>query len=129
MKYTKHLKTKEIINKNIDKLLSLMNLQEWEINILYIDGASDSGSEIAMDTSTDISYLKADIRVFDVTHKCKRQEIIEILTHELSHIITEPLYSLSIKNVAPQLHPVVEEQREQQTERIARIVGKLYAKN
>ena len=120
---TKH-SDKELI-KHVEEMREVLNLHEWKISISFIDGEFDSTAKTPCAIDVSIPYLTAHIRVFNSANDMPRKEIKYALTHELCHIFTEPLYSIALANVNPHLEPFVEEQREQVTERMARIVNKL----
>ena len=120
MKKKPHERARNLINKHIDGFIKKMNLQDWEIDVEYMKGKYEN--EL---TGMTIEYLRSTIRLFDRVYELPDNEIIDMFTHELAHIITEPLYSLARANANPHLHPFIEEQREQMTERIARIVRKI----
>lgn len=54
----------------------------------------------------------------------KRQDVAEVLCHEMSHILTEPLYLCSIDLLQGKLRTedYIEELRERQTQRICNVI-------
>jgi hypothetical protein len=121
------MKIEKSIEKHKPKLVEYLALQDWEIDIHFMDSDSDTQGA-GMDITIDISYLRALVRVYPIMGDRDEKEIVETMAHELSHIITEPMYSMCNANVNPHLQPFVEEMREQETERIARIAMKGYWK-
>ena len=115
------MKRKKIVEKYLTKLVNHLNLQDWEINVVYVPHDHTDNVGVGMETDVDISYLRSEIRCYPICDKLTEKQIKHILCHELCHIITEPMYSLCRANVNPHLYSLVEEQREQETERIARI--------
>lgn len=120
-----HERCRNIVNKHINKLVEYMNLQDWDIEVGYMDGPNPDNKLVGMQNEINIEYLRSTIAVFTPMYDRKEYEIVQTLAHELAHIITEPLYSLTRANVNPHLESFVDEQREQATERIARIVMKI----
>lgn len=119
-------KARQIIRKNLQPYRDALNLGEWEITTYYMDEENPDAPLTGMMIDTDISYLRAQLRVYPALWKNEEEdEIKRMIVHELCHIITEPMYSLCRANVNPHLYPFVEEQREQETERIARIAHKV----
>jgi len=124
--------SKEKRQKNIEKhltaLVDLLNLRDWDISVEYVDDPNDENEYVGMDNTVDIAYLRSTIRCYPIMNKMDEEYTRDVLCHELCHIITEPQYSLCRANVNPHLYPFVEEQREQETERIARIALKAYGR-
>lgn len=65
----------------------LMNLEDWEIDLKYVDEVHDSkaGCITFMDVDTDVDYQRAQIRVYWKAFKAQ-DELAELLFHELCHI-------------------------------------------
>ena len=118
------MKLKTSINKHLPKLITLLNLQDWEIDITYETENCQENRAVGMDNTIEISYLRSNIRCYPIMENQADVYIRDVLCHELCHIITEPMYSMCNANVNPHLQPFVEEMREQETERISRIALK-----
>ena len=114
------------INKHLPKLITLLNLQDWEIEITYETENCQENWAVGMTNTIEISYLRSDIRCYPIMKDQTDDYIRDVLCHELCHIITEPMYSLCRGVVSPMQYEWVEEMREQETERICRIALKGY---
>ncbi len=112
------------ILETVGEYKNYLNLQDWDIGIVFMEYEHEEEPRTAMTNTVDESYLRSTIRVFPVSKEQSDDENKHTVMHELCHIITEPQYSLCRGNVHPQMHMLVEEQREQETERIARIAMK-----
>jgi hypothetical protein len=122
----KQLKVRKCIDKHLTDMCALLCLQDWDIEVVLMDGVSDNNPKAVMEIIINISYLTANIAVFDPMYAAKLEDVPKSLMHELCHIITEPQFSLCHANISPHLHYFSEEMREQETERIARIAMKAY---
>lgn len=114
----------KMILDTVHKYQNYLSLQDWDVGVVFMDYDNEDNPAVAMTNTIDISYLRSTIRVFPISKEITEKEAKEVIMHELCHIITEPQYSLCRGNVSPQLYELVEEQREQETERIARIAMK-----
>ena len=117
---------KKIINKHFKSMVDFLNLQDWSCETRIMSGTFDKNEKAVMTNDIQISYLTSTISVFDPMYREDDDTVKRTLMHELCHIITESQYSLCRAQVSPHLHEQVEEIREQETERIARIAMKGY---
>ena len=120
-----HKKVKKIIEPLVPRLRKLLCLSEWQVEHLYMSGENHENKDCAMTIDILIPYLSARISIWDRAYTLPDEEVIEAYTHEFCHIYTESLYSIARANANPHLIPFIEEQREQLTERIARLAVKL----
>ncbi len=127
MKYP--IKFKQFVRKLTCYLKSEMYLHEWTIDVLYMEddyenraGAIDIGQ----------SYFEAKIKIYPLLYRLwkegKHEEVARVITHELCHTLTEPLYYIAEKNVSEKEYTYVNHIREQQTQRIANILFPLIPK-
>ena len=119
-----HKKAKSIIEPLAQKAIQILKLQDWEISNVYMDGDHEN-ENCAMDICTQIPYLRAKINIWNRAYTLSEDELKASYVHELCHIYTENLYSIANANASIHLHPFIEEQREQLTERIARLTLKV----
>ena len=119
---------KRVIAKHLKPMTDFLNLQDWEFETRIMSGTFDKNEKACMTNDIQISYLTSTLSVFDPMYTEDDDKVKEVLMHELCHVITEPQYSLCRGQVSPHLHELVEEMREQETERIARIAMKGYDK-
>lgn len=114
----------KLVLDTVRQYQSFLCLQDWDVGVVFMEDEHFDEPRTAMTNTIEISYLRSTIRVFPISKEIPEREMKETVMHELCHIITEPQYSLCRGNVSPQLYEMVEEQREQETERIARIAMK-----
>lgn len=118
-----HRKTKEILTTLVDKTRDALKLNEWRIEHRFMSGKYPEGADTLMSVKVDISYLRATIWVWESAYTAPLEELKHAYVHEMCHIYTEGLYSIARAGASPHLHDFIEEQREQLTERIARLVS------
>jgi hypothetical protein len=118
------MKRRKHVEKYLSDLVAVLNLQDWEISVEYVDKPNEENADVGMDNTVDISYLRSTIKCYPIMENMDEEYTRNVLCHELCHIITEPMYSMCRANVNPHLYCFVEEQREQETERISRIALK-----
>ena len=108
------------VAKYIKKYTGLMRLQDWNIDFEIIEGSFEDST--AAKTSINLDYLKAKITVYDGAFDDGYIE--HVIKHELSHILTEPLYMFCYNLLNSQMvsHHQIETERERLTERIARLI-------
>jgi hypothetical protein len=102
-----------------------IRLNEWNGSLDYPGEYDKDDSSIYMRISIDASYLRFTIEVFPLVeedyNKKNYDRIIRAATHELCHIITEPIYKIAIEGITNHQQPKLEEERERMTERISRL--------
>ena len=112
--------------KIVGELKKVLGLVEYAGTINFPE--NDSGGT-AMDINVDVKYLRFSVQVYPVCrgdYKLKRyDDLLEYMTHELCHIITEPLYDKAVRGIATCQQDDLEVDREQATQRICNIVMKL----
>lgn len=115
---------------NIQKCLRLTHYR-----LVFVD--SEKKEEAAMIIHVNPQYLEADVDVFqnmrDHWKKRNYQTIIEVLTHEICHIIVDPMYRCYEVEVEKQIKKVKDKDyehgnffREKVTEHISRWGTRLY---
>lgn len=116
---------KKYIRTLVDTLASRMHLQEWNINLKF-DAKLDP--ETAAEIEIDVPYLIAEIFIDKVMRDYYRNKdgytIAHILTHELSHILVEPIYIFARDAVTNQSSKLLHNVVEQQTQRISRVIDR-----
>lgn len=120
-----HLATKKVVEGVAEKAIIALKLNEWHIEHCYMAGNFPDNPKAGMTIDIDISYLRAVINIWDPAYSIPPEEMRHAYIHELCHIYTENLYSIARANANPHLHVFIEEQREQLTEKIARLVEQL----
>lgn len=114
--------TKKVIEPLFDKVQKYLSLQDWNFEIRYMSGSFEGGENTAMSIDINIPYLGAVINIWDKAYTLPEDEVKHAFIHEMCHVYTESLYSIARANANPHLHVFIEEQREQLTERIARLI-------
>jgi hypothetical protein len=117
-----HTRAKKIIEALAVPVRSFLKLDEWELEHSYMDGTFPDNDLAALTIDVNIPYLRASVRIWDAAYSLPEAELKHAYIHEMCHIYTENLYSIARANASPHLHPFIEEQREQLTEKIARLV-------
>jgi len=106
-----------------------MGLREWRAEIGFCKD-EDSDGAAATCSITEV-YLTAHIILFPSVArywKDRRWDLIdEVLVHELSHLLTEPLYRIALDAVTNTSKKFLEDVRERQTQRIAQVVLKRFS--
>lgn len=115
------------VSRVIDELLGLLNLQEWDYGLEHPDGFADDKSAQAY---IDYSYLKINF-YFGKSLKESFENndfawILEVLAHEIAHIYIDKIYKSAINGHTPPMMPALEVIREASTERISRLIVRLY---
>lgn len=79
--------------------------------------------KVAAEIQINNAYLWFEITFYrEALRAAKRGELFEILVHEFSHSLTEPLYSYAARHLPEELQPHYSELWERQTELIARLL-------
>jgi len=115
----------EYVSKELDLILQIGNLQEWQYFLYHPKNQKDKNVEC----NVNHSYLTINIYFNDeILKEYKNKDfkwIRYILCHEISHIYTEELYRMATDCLALPMVPYVEKVREQNTERICKLLIKL----
>jgi len=103
-----------------------LRLDEWKGEISIVKEKRADKTDTYMDIHINQDYLDFNITVYPGVVESYKQkdyaQIVEAIVHELSHIITEPLYLMGIEGITNQQVKTLEMERERATERIARII-------
>lgn len=95
---------------------------EFELEIKF----EDEKDHVVAAIRSDFKYLRLTVFVHPPVLRMYRanefKEIGEALTHEFSHILTDPIYFIAIDAVNNSTQKFLEETRERQTQRIANII-------
>jgi len=90
-------KLKNFISDCIDEACHNIKLEHYWISTLYMKDESqfDDGKIVAASMTTDRRYLKATLKIFlhveDMWKRGEKEEIQEIIHHEIAHIATQHL--------------------------------------
>lgn len=102
-----------MLNKILKILKDELNLNHYDVYI-----SIRKSGENYTDIRVEQQYLRAFIKLSD---NVKKDEFIEVIAHELCHIITEPLYLSAVAGITNSSSDYLETIREQTTEHIARV--------
>ncbi len=109
---------------------AVMLINHWNINIFFHKELSERGDDVVGHCETSIKYYNADINFYPIHFTCYKEKddytFIKTIIHEMSHIITDPLYLEAYLAVPPISRDYLETIREQTTERIANIIYNLH---
>lgn len=114
---------KKYIATLLDHLRREMFCGEYTMDIEYRESLGEkSDAIVSANITVDGTYLHCIIRVSDHCHQLykdkKYKRLAEILTHEMCHLLTEPLYKIAINAITNTSGDFLEEIRERQTQRI-----------
>lgn len=108
------------INKLIKKYAKKLNISHWKFNLIL---SEEKETGACADIASDHRYLFATITVYPEAFK-KPNDLDEIISHELCHCLTDPLYKYCYDLLNCQLRTPqdIEDQRELLTEQIAKLI-------
>lgn len=113
----------------IKEVRSLMFLNHWNINVDFSKEDCEEEKTAAAKIEIQNKYLSADITFYLILYEIYKINDIQFaktIIHELSHIITEPLYLEGFKATSKATEEYLETIREQTTEQIASIIYNLW---
>lgn len=123
MKYTANFK--KDTNNICSKLRTIFFVGEYQMNINFVDKSQEEETETTATININSKYLTFTIHIFPILQEIYNQnknEFTEILTHEFSHLLTEPLYLFAVDAITNPEQKHLEEARERQTQRITNII-------
>jgi hypothetical protein len=121
----------EWLTENTSMIIKLIGVGSININYLRVSADEKTGENkekyVIFDMNYDIPYKSVYINFYPITEelfkKEKFNELTNALTHELSHIITYPLYQLSKQRYTTQ--KLINDTNEEATESIAMILRRV----
>lgn len=117
-------KYEDWITDVVTRLTGELNLSEWRIELSY-DESDDNPDCIAF-ANIDTRYLTAYVGFTDKARGLWDEGELRILaectTHELTHILLEPLHKFARRAASPQTESQLTDLLEQANQRIARVV-------
>lgn len=120
---------KKYVERQLLNLKRLMFLHEYTHSISW--GCSKE-KECGAHIDTNSTYLKFHLCIHKNAHELyengDKYACMNLLVHEMCHVLTEPLYLFSIGAATNMTQPMLEEIRERQTQRIANVVMALLDK-
>lgn len=103
-------------------------MNEWTIDIIWDSEPRDlDGKDCVASINTDHRYLQANITIYPRAAKLWEEKridkLVEVLVHEFSHVLTEPLYEVAWRNgCRGEADTFLTDIREQQTQRTALVI-------
>ena len=124
------IKYKKAVRNVIKEAKSIMLLNIYNIDIYFNKEDNERGEHIAGTCSINTKYYDVDINFYPIHFDCYKEnddyQFVKTIIHEMSHIITEPLYLEACQAIAPISRDYIETIREQTTEQIANIIYNLW---
>ncbi len=122
---------KKFIEAVCNDLIEYFNFNEYSFYVSFsLSGSSSStitGDSVGMSITVDDIYLTIELCVFPEVKKMwemgRYKEIVTMLVHEFSHVLTTPLVRI-IETKDKISQNILEEVKERQTERISKIILK-----
>lgn len=115
---------KKYVETLVKKISGELNLQDWRIG-LYFD-SEDEDPDCTAFTSVDSRYLTSYIHFTphaeEMWNEGRMTSLIECVTHEVVHILLNPLHEFAKQSASPQTEPHLTDIHEQTTQRLTRIV-------
>lgn len=107
-------------------------LNDWEVNLIW-DAVDDEEGGTVASIFTDARYLRATIRIYpkfyEYWKKGDYDRLKEVLIHEFTHILLEPIAELARKAICDSNSFFYSQILEQQTQRTSLIIGRGVPKN
>ena len=111
------------VAKTIRALRTYMYLDNWRVVQIWESEPSKDEPNTAAHIDTDTRYFQAVLYLMPCLEEIYKEDgkprVAEILTHELCHLITEPLYEMACDQSAPALRKHLNTVREQTTQMMA----------
>ena len=119
---------KDFVRKTVRELTEYFNLSDWNGAIRWELPAEKDEQTVAACIEINDKYLYATLYIGPALKKYWDNHdwvnFIDLLVHEFSHILTEPLYDIAIDAVTNTSRKFLEEVRERQTQRITVLILK-----
>ncbi len=128
---------KRYVQALCDRLKREFYLLEYDMSISFhkdLESNRPHGTVPNAYIHIDIVYLKFEVHMNDEKEGAAFRDkdyyhIARVLTHEFSHLLTEPIYDIACDAISNQTKKHLEEVRERQTERIAGVIDSLMPDN
>ena len=127
-------KFQDYVRRVLKEVKRHMYLHEWTYSIIWAKEDKQMGKDIFThaEISTNVSYLRFDVTIYPALERKfnsgNYDDVAETLTHELCHVLTEPLYIMAYDLCAPALNDHLNVVREQQTRRTCNAIYGLLPK-
>lgn len=113
---------KQFVRKIVSEAKPLMLLQIYGVDIFYDMEDKGSAAEIKVNNKYYTAAIFCHKNLYDHYKGGDKNRVIEMIVHELSHIITEPLYVFAVDAATNSSHKHLETIREQTTEQVCWLV-------
>jgi hypothetical protein len=121
-------KFQDYVKRVLKEVKRHMYLQEWTYSIVWAKEDKQTGPDmfVMAEIKTQVSYIRFDVTIYPALERKfnagQYDDVAETLTHELCHVLTEPLYVMAYDLCAPALNDHLNVVREQQTQRTCNAV-------
>jgi len=119
---------KKYIRTLADYLRTTLFHGEYEMEIIYLADEKDRNDRFVTyaEMEIDFRYLSFKLNIYPIMRKLynekKGWQLANTITHEMCHLLTEPLYTFAIPVINNTNQETLEEVRERQTQRIANVI-------
>jgi len=122
--YKSQLAYREYVRSLVANLKEHLYLQQWKVTLVWED-EQDEEDETVAHIRVNSSYYSAVISMMPWAEELYNQDpprIVECLTHEMVHILLDPLYDFACDAASPATSPFLQNIHEQATQGIALIL-------
>lgn len=130
---------KKYIRELADYVRTLLFQGEYEMSIAYMSENENRNNRNNnrflkyAEIEIDFTYLTFTINIYPLVENLWKKKdgwgIANIITHEMCHLLTEPLYHLAVPTISNATVDVLEEVRERQTQRITNTIMRFIPKD
>lgn len=118
---------KNWIKSRVAFLREYFLMNEWSVDIIWETKGNSEHEEGIASINTDHRYLQASITVYPRAEELWTQgrldKLSEMLVHEFSHVLTEPLFEIAWRSgTRGEANTFLTDIREQQTQRTALVI-------
>lgn len=113
---------KNFIVKIVGEAKRLMMLRHYGIDVSFDLEDEGTAAEIRVNVKYYSAHIKCHKNVYDHYKNGDKERVIEMITHEMAHIITEPLYVFAVDAATNTNQKYLETIREQTTENITWLI-------
>lgn len=119
---------KNWVRSRIASLKDYFFMQEWSVDIIWesVAPTKTDGDSVAS-INTDHNYFQSTITIYPKFEELwiagRIDKLVEVLVHEFSHVLTEPLYDMAWRSgTRGEAQTLAASIREQQTQRVALVI-------
>jgi hypothetical protein len=131
MKYKKTFKGQVIEICRELRWAFYVNEYRMDIDFMAEDDSKNENEKTAASIPINARYLTFRVKIFPVLQEIWEEDkdrFTEVLIHEFSHLLTEPIYEIAVNSISNKESEFLEDVRERQTQRISNIIYPLLKK-